>query len=146
MAGQPVWIDKNWIAVDVTRSRFYRLAGLPGANPQPRPLPAHALASPSPTADFTANPSVTAGSPAAGPVASPGIAAAPAPDTASTPESIAPFKEKTEVLKNSDVELRLTNRGGGISEARVLNHKGENGPGHGRPEFTRAFADRSNHG
>ena len=32
-------------------------------------------------------------------------------------------------MRNDDVELVLTNRGGGISEARMLNHKAENGSG-----------------
>lgn len=41
----------------------------------------------------------------------------------------ATFAEKTETLANADVELRLTNRGAGISEARLLRHKGENGQG-----------------
>ncbi|HUE40551.1 MAG TPA: membrane protein insertase YidC, partial [Chthoniobacterales bacterium] len=42
--------------------------------------------------------------------------ATPAPQTA--PE----FAEKTETLRNDDVELHLTNRGGGIAEAVLLNH------------------------
>jgi YidC/Oxa1 family membrane protein insertase len=40
-------------------------------------------------------------------------------------ESGPSFAEKTETLRNSDVELRLTNRGGGISEAVMLNHIAE---------------------
>ena len=35
------------------------------------------------------------------------------------------FAEKVETLRNSDVELRLTNRGGGITEAVMLNHIAE---------------------
>ena len=35
------------------------------------------------------------------------------------------FAEKTETLRNDDVELRLTNRGGGIREAALLNHIGQ---------------------
>ncbi len=64
--------------------------------------------------------------------ASPGQVNTPAePLAGATPAPAAPpaFAEKTETLSNSDVELRLTNRGGGISEARLLNHKGENGQG-----------------
>ncbi len=40
---------------------------------------------------------------------------------------VASYEEKIETLANDDIELRLTNRGGGISEARLLHHKGENG-------------------
>jgi len=45
----------------------------------------------------------------------------PAPVTSPTPAEAAPsFAEKIEILRNSDVELRLTNRGGGIKEAVLL--------------------------
>src|SRR6202051_4061587 len=37
-------------------------------------------------------------------------------------EPIPSFPERVETLRNSDVELRLTNRGGGIREAVLLNH------------------------
>src|SRR5262245_7864668 len=57
----------------------------------------------------------------------------PSPFPLSTPESTpqgadtAPtFAEKVETLRNSDVELRFTNRGGGIAEAVMFNHIGEN--------------------
>ena len=39
----------------------------------------------------------------------------------------APFVEKTTTLRNADLELLLTNRGGGIAEAILPKHKGENG-------------------
>ncbi len=52
--------------------------------------------------------------------------AAEAVPSVSPGPSIAPFAEKTESLRNSDVEVRLTNRGGGISEAVLLNHTLEN--------------------
>jgi YidC/Oxa1 family membrane protein insertase len=45
--------------------------------------------------------------------------------TPKTAEQAPAFPEKIETLRNSDVELRLTNRGGGISEAVMLNHTGE---------------------
>lgn len=54
----------------------------------------------------------------------------PAPGAISTPApaaSIPPFAEKTEALRNDDVELRLTNRGAGISEAVLLKNVVENG-------------------
>jgi hypothetical protein len=46
-------------------------------------------------------------------------------------EPIESYEEKIEPLRNESVELRLTNRGGGISEAHLLNHAAE-GRGHGR--------------
>jgi YidC/Oxa1 family membrane protein insertase len=59
------------------------------------------------------------------------IAASPSPtatpETAPTSvESASSFTEKIETLRNSDVELRLTNRGGGIAEAVMLNQIAEN--------------------
>jgi YidC/Oxa1 family membrane protein insertase len=52
----------------------------------------------------------------------PPAVAAPASKAAETAPS---FPEKIETLRNSDVELRLTNRGGGISEAVLLNQLAE---------------------
>src|SRR5438046_441862 len=53
----------------------------------------------------------------------------PSPSPLATPEAVpqgvetAPtFAEKVDALRNSDVELRLTNRGGGITEAVMLSH------------------------
>lgn len=66
----------------------------------PAATPAIAAASPSPTAVAEAAPSGT-----------------PAPS----------FAEKIETLRNSDVELRLTNRGGGIKEAVLLRQIAEKG-------------------
>ena len=66
------------------------------------------------------------------PAASAGPSAPASPVTASTSpspspaESVAPFAEKTETLANADVELHLTNRGGAIAEAVLLNHAVEN--------------------
>jgi YidC/Oxa1 family membrane protein insertase len=54
----------------------------------------------------------------------------PAPGATPTPSpvvSIPAFAEKWETLRNEDVELRLTNRGAGISEAVLLKHAVENG-------------------
>ena len=42
-------------------------------------------------------------------------------------ETVPTFAEKTETLRNSDVELRLTNRGGAISEVALLHHTTDNG-------------------
>src|SRR4029077_8740108 len=50
------------------------------------------------------------------------------PASALKPEEAAPnFPEKIETLRNSDVELRLTNRGGGIKEAVLLKQVAEKG-------------------
>ena len=56
----------------------------------------------------------------------PASSASPAPTAESTPvETAPPIQEAVETLRNSDVELRLTNRGGGIAQAVLLNHKAE---------------------
>ncbi|MBA3761932.1 MAG: membrane protein insertase YidC [Chthoniobacterales bacterium] len=99
----------------------------------PRVLPAPAAASASPSANDSGAPSpsasiATAASPLAqGTVSPPSAPAAPA--TAEPANPAPAFEEKLETLRNEDVELRLTNRGGGISEARLLNQKGENDKG-----------------
>ncbi len=78
-------------------------------NAPPRPV---AVASPTPAPAINA--SATPSSPASVvPIATPATEAAPA------------FTEKTEVVRNDDVELHLTNRGGGISEAVLLNQLGQ---------------------
>jgi YidC/Oxa1 family membrane protein insertase len=67
----------------------------------------------------TSSPAAPAGETAA---AIPSDTATPAPTA--TPEA---FDEKTATLRNADLELLLTNRGGGIAEAILPKHKGENG-------------------
>jgi YidC/Oxa1 family membrane protein insertase len=79
------------------------------------PRPAPATAAPGQTSS-TATPAIVAPSPS--PLATPQAA----PQTA---ESIPTFAEKVETLRNSDVELRFTNRGGGIAEAVMLSHIAE---------------------
>ena len=80
----------------------------------PRPAPVSvAPGRPSPTA----SPAILAPSPLPTPVAE------AAPSSAPTPS----FTEKIETLRNSDVELRLTNRGGGIKEAVLLRQVAEKG-------------------
>ena len=77
------------------------------------PRPASPALSPTPLPVATANASVppqTSASPLAAATATPAAEAAPT------------FAEKVETLRNDDVELRLTNRGGGIREAALLNH------------------------
>ena len=63
---------------------------------------------------------------AAGSVSTPPVVAAPA-IPAKAAEATPSFPEKIETLRNSDVELRLTNRGGGIKEAVLLNQVAEKG-------------------
>ncbi len=92
--------------------------------PQVVPPPAAAL-SPSPGVVESPAPAGS-GSPATPPLAT---TAPAAPQPAATPAG-EQFEEKSEVLANDDVELRLTNRGGGISEARLLHHKAETAPGY----------------
>jgi YidC/Oxa1 family membrane protein insertase len=64
------------------------------------------------------SPAATIASPT--PLASPEVAQKAA-------EAIPSFPEKIETLRNSDVELRLTNRGGGIKEAVLLRQVSEKG-------------------
>jgi YidC/Oxa1 family membrane protein insertase len=80
------------------------------------PRPSHATAT-SGQASPTGTPAMLAPSPS--PVASPEAS----PERA---EAVPSFSEKLETLRNSDVELRFTNRGGGIAEAVLFNHIGEN--------------------
>ena len=76
-------------------------------HPARPPMPAQA--SPSPSTVATSTPAAQA--------------SLPSPSPSSSPAETAPaFAEKKEVLRNSDVELRLTNRGGAISEVVLLNH------------------------
>src|ERR1700719_1387899 len=88
------------------------------AKQTPRPRPATSVSSPAPT-------------PLAGTSASavPLASLSPAPAPAATPavEASPAFAEKNETLRNDDVELHLTNRGGGIKEAVLLNHIGQGG-------------------
>src|SRR5215831_19378357 len=76
-------------------------------------------------------PSTTTASPSP-PSPAPERSASPAPYLSPSPvltpaaiQPIAAFPEKIETLRNDDVELRLTNRGGGIKEAVLLNQIAE---------------------
>src|SRR5215468_3716448 len=73
----------------------------------------------------------TAASGQASPTTTP-VVLMPSPSPLATPEAepqgvetVPTFAEKIETLRNSDVELRLTNRGGGITEAVMLGHIAE---------------------
>ncbi|PYK23337.1 MAG: hypothetical protein DME59_17230 [Verrucomicrobia bacterium] len=83
---------------------------------QMAPRPAPVTASPGQTSP-TATPAILAPSPS--PLATPEAAAQPS-------EPVPTFAERVETLRNSDVELHFTNRGGGIAEAVMLNHIAEN--------------------
>lgn len=83
-------------------------------------------AAPRPAVATTPSPAVPgmsatpAASAAATVAAQPTVAATAAPSA--TP---LPFVERTETLRNSDVELHFTNRGGGIAEAILPNYPAE---------------------
>src|SRR5438874_9288121 len=80
----------------------------------PRPVPPALSPTPLPLATASASAApLTPPSPTAAATATPGAQATPA------------FAEKAKILRNDDVELRLTNRGGGIAEAVLLNHIGQ---------------------
>src|SRR5215475_7014620 len=81
---------------------------------------------------MTPRPAPVTGTPGqASPTATPAILA-PSPSPLASPEAasqgaeaVPTFAEKVETLRNSDVELRFTNRGGGIAEALMFNHIAE---------------------
>src|SRR5881275_2326820 len=77
---------------------------------------------PVPTAPQQISPSPTGAASAS----TPPVVAAPA-IPAKAAETAPSFPEKIETLRNSDVELRLTNRGGGIKEAILLKQIAEKG-------------------
>ena len=107
-----------------------RLAGLHGeasgacadedfASPSPATGPGRDSVEPGATV-ATSSPSPTPGSTESRPTS------ATTPPNEATPTP-APFVEKTTTLRNADLEVLLTNRGGGIAEAILPKHKGENG-------------------
>ena len=105
------WIAVTLCVIGLVAWQFYMTS-----HPPPRPVPAAVTTA-------TASPAATVAA------ASP-PAAAQSPETSLAPvqppvEAVAEFEERTEVLRNPDMELRLTNRGGGISEVVLLNHKAE---------------------
>ena len=105
-----------WIAITLCVIGFI---GLQVYNAQHAPPPrVQAVATPaaSPVAESTAT--------------APSASVTPIPVASATPspaESVPAFTEKSETLSNSDVEFRLTNRGGAISDVILLNHTAENG-------------------
>jgi YidC/Oxa1 family membrane protein insertase len=107
-----------WIAVTLC---VLGLIGWYAYNASHLPPPRPALtASPTPGASADNQPAASASASASAPPVS---ANSPSP----TPvESVPAFAEKSETLANGDVELHLTNRGGAITEAVLLNHTVEN--------------------
>src|SRR5438874_5302540 len=83
---------------------------------QMAPRPASVTSAPG-RPSLSATPAIVAPSPLPTPVAEASPGSAPTPS----------FTEKIETLRNSDVELRLTNRGGGIKEAVLLRQVAEKG-------------------
>jgi YidC/Oxa1 family membrane protein insertase len=110
-----------WIAVTLCVVGFVALQ-VYNAQHQPPP-PVRVAASPTPAA---APESQSTSAASQTPAVSPSPEAVPSP---SPTASIPVFAEKSEALRNDDVELRLTNRGAGISEAVLLKHTAENGQG-----------------
>jgi YidC/Oxa1 family membrane protein insertase len=89
--------------------------------------PAKVATSPSPATAVpgaTSPPAATPGSTESRPTESAAAPNEPTPAPTPTPEA---FVEKTTTLRNSDLELLLTNRGGGIAEAILPKHRAENG-------------------
>src|SRR5436309_2778049 len=72
-----------------------------------------ATASPTPSVAVSASPA---------PVSSPGATTTATATATPAAPSVPEFAEKSETLRNDDVELHLTNRGGGIRDAVLLNH------------------------
>jgi YidC/Oxa1 family membrane protein insertase len=85
------------------------------------PPPAPVVAAPLPAATASNSPAAAASPSASAPPVS---ATSPSPAAA---ESVPAFAEKSETMTNGDVEFHLTNRGGAITEAVLLNHTVENG-------------------
>jgi len=100
------WIAVTLCVIGLVLWQIYLVKQTP-----PRPAPAN-------VAPEQASPTAS--------IASPTPLAAPAA-TPKTGEPVPSFPEKIETLRNSDVELRLTNRGGGIKEAILLKQVAEKG-------------------
>ncbi|MGI8821486.1 MAG: membrane protein insertase YidC [Chthoniobacterales bacterium] len=112
------WIAVSLCVLGLIGWQVYMTSHAPRVPAVPPPGAELAAASPSPYQATTPLPAPSAAA-----------SGAPAPSPAAGAEPAAAFEEKTETLRNGDVELRLTNRGGGISEAHLLNHAAEKGQG-----------------
>jgi YidC/Oxa1 family membrane protein insertase len=106
-----------WIAVVLSAAGLVVWYSYMARQTMPHPVPASVSASPT---EFSPAPS--AASPAGAPSIAPNNPAMPQ-STPSRPS----FTEAKETLRNSDVELHLTNRGGAIADAVLLNHRDAHG-------------------
>jgi YidC/Oxa1 family membrane protein insertase len=102
------WIAITLCIIGLVLSQIYLMKRAPRT-----PVPANGAPSATP---ILAGPSASAQ-----PLPSP-TAESPAPASETAPA----FSEKKETLRNTDMELRLTNRGGAISEVVLLNHIDDN--------------------
>jgi len=100
------WIAVTLCVIGLASWTWYTSKQLP-----PRAAPATLSASATPIVAPSAS---TIPSPASSPIP----AASAAPSASPTPS----FERQTQVLRNDDVELTITNRGGGIEQATLLNH------------------------
>ena len=109
------WIAITVCVIGLISWYAYTASHLPPHQPAP------VAASPTPgTTESNAPTAATSPSASAPPMS----ASSPSPTPA---ESAPAFAEKTETLANGDVELHLTNRGGAIVDAVLLNHTVDNG-------------------
>lgn len=108
------WIAVTLCVLGLVGWQFYMASHAPPVPPAAVQPAATAEATPSPAATPLAD---VAPSPDASPRQSAAADAVPAPA----------FEEKIEELRNADVALRLTTRGGGIAEAVMLHHVAEGG-------------------
>src|SRR5256885_9322472 len=106
-----------WIAVTLCVLGLFAWQIWPSRQAVPRPALAPPPSPAVPGVSASATPS------AATTVAAQATDAATAAPSATPP----PFVERTETLRNSDVELHFTNRGGGIAEAILPNYLAEHG-------------------
>jgi YidC/Oxa1 family membrane protein insertase len=108
---RPAWIAVTLCVIGLVLWQVYMVN-------QTRPKSVSAGAE-SPTPAFS--PSATIASSATAPLVS------PAPASAPPAPAVASFPEVKETLRNSDVEFHITNRGGGIEQAVLLQQKAEGG-------------------
>ncbi|MGI8431104.1 MAG: membrane protein insertase YidC [Chthoniobacterales bacterium] len=107
------WIAVVLCVLGLIGWQFYTLQ-------HPRPLPARTLASPTPIATASAT-----GAPGTTPAAV--AAATPQPNEPAASPTPATFAEQTVPLRNDDLQLRLTNRGGAIADAILPHNKDADG-------------------
>ena len=112
------WIAVTLCVLGLVAWQFYMTSHTP-------PPPLRAVASPTPAVQAPAASAPLARSPAE-PANPGGSTESRPPLDQPTPTPVA-FTEKTEILRNSDLELLLTNRGAGIREAELPGHLMENG-------------------